>query len=427
MKRVLQIDGKSKVKRAKAVKVMKLREYGTLDMDSKAALIHELIPIGLMHVQDLLQQEVIQLAGERYQRNGLLGLDRWGKQQGSVFIKDQRIPIIVQRVRDTIHDKEVPLSTYERFQEPTADTDEKLLKRVLHGLSCGRYRECSEAIPEALSLSPSTISRRYIRASSKKLRELMERRLDQYDFVAIVMDGKTFGDDEIIMAVGVTIKGEKVMLGIIQSGTENHKVCRDFLRGLIDRGLKYDQGLLCVMDGAKGLRKAINEVFGSHGIVQRCQWHKRENVVAYLPKGLQSGFRKKLQTAYGKEDYEKVKAALQAIKTELRLINESALKSLEEGFDETLMLHRLGMHRELRRSFKTTNMIESIHALVGQKTDKIDYWRNSSQKQRWVATSLLYVEQRLNKVSGYRHLRELRNALQREIHGIQNGKEAVAA
>lgn len=427
VKRVLQIGGKSKVKRAKAVKVMGLREYGALDMDSKAALIHELIPLGLMHVQDLLQQEVVELAGEKYKRNGLSGLDRWGKQLGSVYIKDQRIPIIVQRVRDTIHDKEVALSTYERFQEPTADTNEKLLRRILHGLSCGRYRECSEAIPEALSLSPSTVSRRYIRASSRKLRELMERRLDQYDFVAIVMDGKTFGDDEIIMAVGVTIQGEKVVMGIIQSGTENHKVCRDFLQGLIDRGLKYDQGLLCVIDGAKGLRKAINQVFGTHGIVQRCQWHKRENVVAYLPKGLQSEFRRKLQTAYGKENYEKVKAALHAIKTELRLINESAVKSMEEGFEETLTLHRLGMHRELQRSFKTTNMIESIHALVGQKTDKIDYWRNSSQKQRWVATSLLYIEQRLNKVNGYRHLRELRNALQREIGGMKNGKEAVAA
>lgn len=285
MKRVLQIDGKSKVKKAKAVKVMRLKEYGALDMDSKAALIHKLIPIGLMHVKELLQEEVKQLAGDRYKRNGILGYDRWSKQQGSIYIKDQRIPIMVQRVRDTMNNREVPLSTYERLQRPTADTDEKLLKRILYGLSCGNYRECSEAIPEALSLSPSTVSRRYIRASMRKLMELMERKLDRYDFVAIVIDGKTFGDDEMLMAIGITIDGKKVSLGIIQTGTENYKVCKDFLLNLIDRGLRYDKGLLCVIDGAKGLRKAINDVFGMRGIVQRCQWHKRENVVAYLPKG----------------------------------------------------------------------------------------------------------------------------------------------
>ncbi len=427
MKKIVQINGKSKVRRTKAVEVMQIREYGILDVDSKIAMIQELIPIGLMHVADELQREIERLTGKRYKRDGMPGYDRWGKQQGSVYIQDQRIPIMIQRVRDTIHKKEVPLITYKKFQQPTTKVDEKLLRRILHGLSCGNYRECSEAIPEALSLSPSTVSRRYIRASMRKLRELMERRLDGYDFVAIVIDGKTFGDDEIIMAIGITIDGKKVVLGIIQTGTENYRVCKDFLLQLIDRGLRYDKGLLCVIDGAKGLRKAITDVFGTHGIVQRCQWHKRENVVTYLPKSLQAEFRRKLQTAYGKEEYEKAKAALQAIKTELRLINESAVNSLEEGFEETLTIHRLGMHKRLRRSFTTTNMIESIHALVGQKTDKIDYWKNSSQKQRWVATSLLYIEQRLNKVNGYRHLIELRNALQREITAAEKGKEAVAA
>lgn len=365
MKKILQINGKSKVRRAKAVEVLRLREYGAMDMDSKAALIQELIPLGLMHIEDLLREEVAKLAGERYRRNGKPGYDRWGRQQGSVYIKDQKIPVMIQRVRDTINDKEIPLSTYARFQKPTTGVDEKLLRRILHGLSCGQYRECSEAIPEALSLSPSTVSRRYIRASTKKLKELAERRLDGYDFVAIAIDGKTFGDDGIIIALGITIEGKKVMLGLIQSGTENHKVCKDFLLCLIDRELRYDKGLLCIIDGAKGLRKAISEVFGIYGIVQRCQWHKRENVVAYLPKHLQASFRKRLQSAYSKDDYEEAEQALKAIKAELVRFNESAVNSLEEGFEETLTIHRLGMHKGLQRSFTTTNMIESVMAQVG--------------------------------------------------------------
>lgn len=424
MKKILQISEKSKTKKVKAASVMRLREYGALELDSKVALIRELIPLGLMHIEEELLAEANRLAGEKYKRNGLPGHDRWGKQRGSVYVKDQKIPIMVQRVRDTINDKEVPLRTYEKFQQPT-NLDEGLLRRVLHGLSCRNYRECAEAIPEAFSLSPSTVSRRYIRASSRKLKEIMQRRLDGHDFVAVVLDGKRFGEDEIIIAVGITMGGKKIILGIIQAATENHKVCKDFLYELIERGLKYDRGLLCIIDGAKGLRKAINEVFGKYGVVQRCQWHKRENVLSYLPKSVQEQFRNKLQRAYNKETYEKAKKALQSIRAELKLVNESAVRSLDEGFEETLIIHKLGMHAELKRSFRTSNIIESIMAVVGQKTDKVDYWKNSNQKQRWIASSLLYIEQRLNKVNGYRHLLKLREAIQRET-GIINGKEVAA-
>lgn len=426
MKKIQQVRGKGKVRKAKVVEVKDLKKYGALELDSRLALIQALIPIGLMHVEDELRKEVIELAGERYKRNGQVGHDRWGRQQGSVYIQDQRIPIMVPRVRDTVHNREVQLRTYEQLQSPGEPADEGLLRRVLHGLSCSRYRECSEAIPEALSLSRSTVSRRYIRASQKKLRELMERRLDHHDLVAIVLDGKRFGDDGMIIAVGITMRGEKVLLGMIQSGTENHTVCRDFLRRLIGRGMKYEQGLLCIIDGAKGFRKALVEVFGTHCIIQRCQWHKRENIVEYLPKNIQTTVRRKLQKAYEQDDYGKAKAALMAIKRELRLVNESAVASLEEGFEESLTVQRLGLSKELRRSLKTTNVIESVLALVGQKTDKIDYWRNSNQKQRWVATALLDIEPRLNRISGYRSLMVLRAAIQQEIIKARRKEEVVA-
>lgn len=428
MKKLLQIDEKSKLKKARVADVKTAEQYGAMNVDSRLALIQALIPLGLMHIEEELQAEVAQIAGEKYKRNGIDGCSRWGKQKGSVYVQDQRIPMLIPRVRDTKNNREVALGTYERLQKP-AQADESLLRRVLHGLSCRDYKACAEAVPEALSLSSSSVSRRYIKASSRKLRELMERPLDGYDFVAIVLDGKTFGDDEIIMAVGVTIDGKKVMLGIIQSGSENHRVCGSFLKELIDRGLRYDKGLLVVIDGAKGMKKAVAEVFGVHGIVQRCQWHKRENIVAHLPKSLQGEFRRKIQAAYRKETYDKAKAAFQLLRKELQLINESAVRSLDEGLEETLTILRLGVHSALRKSFTTTNMLESINAQVEQKTERIDYWKNSSQKQRWVATALIYIEGKLHRVNGYRHLRELRGALQKEMDnkmGIQR-KEAVAA
>jgi putative transposase len=134
------------------------------------------------------------------------------------------------------------------------------------------------------------------------------------------------------------------------------------LEGLRERGLKIEEGFLCVMDGSKGLRKAIYGVFGNKALIQRCQWHKRENVAGYLPKSMQETMRRKLQGAYQKSTYKGAKDKLSKIRVELQLINQYAVSSLDEGLEETLTLHRLGLFRELGISFKTTNCTESLMA-----------------------------------------------------------------
>lgn len=426
MKRVLQIGRDVKARRVK-VKEYLSRPFNVLEMDVKLQLIQELIPLGLLHVKEVLEEEVYQLAGERYKRNGLEGYDRWGKQWGSVYIGEQKVSIQYTRVRDTIKKEEAELKVYRKLQTPSG-VDERVLKKVLHGISTNRYRECCEMIPEVFGLSSSSISRRFIRASERRLRELKERRLDAFDIVAIIIDGKTFKEDEMIIALGVTLEGEKVVLGFIQAGTENAIVCRDFLNTLLERGLKVKEGILCVMDGSKGIRKAVEDVFRGYALVQRCQWHKRENVVSYLPRGEQVNIRKALQRAYEETTYNKAKEALREVKRELLIINESAVGSLEEGLEETLTLHRLGLFKELGKSLKTTNCIESLMSLIGQRTDKVDYWRRSNQKQRWLAVALLDIEPRLNRIKGYKYLPLLREAIQREL-GIEEikGMEVAAA
>ena len=89
---------------------------------------------------------------------------------------------------------------------------------------------------------------------------------------------------------------------------------------------------------------------------------------SYLPKGKQDEIKKALQNAYDLPTYREAKAALYAIKPELALINEDALKSLEEGLEDTLSLHRLGLMPHLKQSFRTTNCIESINSMVAQLT-----------------------------------------------------------
>jgi transposase-like protein len=415
MKRVFRIQGEGKVK---DIGLRGLGEYRDVDgLDAKVALIQALIPLGLQAVGDLLAGEVTQLAGPRYARTGgQPGLVRWSHQGGSVYLADQKLALPVPRVRDLARNTEVPLQTYQQLREPRQG-DLGLFRKVLLGLSCRDYAACAEAVPAAFGLSSSTVSRRFLRASARKLRAFLERRLDHYDIVALLLDGKTFAEDAMVIALGVTLTGEKILLGFVQTATENEQVCAAFLRDLVERGLQYAQGLLCVIDGSKGLRAALQTVFGARAVVHRCQWHKRENVLDYLPKGQQATWRRRLQVAYERPSYAEAKAALLRCRQELRLVNESAVKSLDEGFEETLTLHRLGVFGALGTSLKTTNCLESINALVGQRTAKVDRWTNSSQKQRWLAAGLLDIEPRLRRIRGYRSLPLLRAALQAEIRG----------
>lgn len=418
MKSVVCIEGKGKVK---DMQPRDLAAYTDLEtVDAKVALIQALIPLGLEAVGDLLTAEVIRLAGPKHRRTGgIPGYVRWCHQRGSVYLLDQKLPITYQRVRDLPRNQEVPLATYQRLQSPR-HADAGLFRKILLGLSCRNYEVCAEAVPEAFGLSSSSVSRRFIRASTKQLQALQERRLDGDDLVALILDGKTFAEDSMVIALGITVTGEKVILGFVQTATENERVCAAFLRELVERGLHYEQGLLCVIDGAKGLRKAIQTVFGSQAMVQRCQWHKRENVLAYLPKSQRATWRRKLQAAYERPTYADAKAALLRVRQELRLVNESAVTSLDEGFEETLTLHRLGVFPRLGVSLKTTNCLESLNALVGQRTDKVDRWRTSDQKQRWLAAALLDIEPRLRRIKGFRALPLLRTALQAELRGEVN-------
>ena len=346
---------------------------------------------------------------------------RWGSQSGSVYLGDQKLKVKVPRVRDVARRTEVPLAAYQALQTPR-NQDEGLLLRVLKGIATRDYEACAEAVPEAFGLSRSSVSRRYVKGTARKLAQFQERSLEGYDLVALFLDGKSFADEEILIALGVTVDGKKIPLGFVQAATENERVCRRFLSDLVERGLQYEAGLLVVLDGGKGLYKAVRSVLKGHACVQRCPYHKRRNVCSYLPKNEQARIRRKMETAYGQPTYEEAKAALEALKPSLQLMNQSALRSLEEGLEETLTLHRLGLMPMLKDSFRTTNCIANVNGLLEQLTHNVRRWTNSSQRHRWVATALLDIEPRLRRVKGYRHLPILRHALQAELGITQLAK-----
>lgn len=394
------------------IEVIGESEYMGLGADVRMSLIEALIPIGLMKVEEELQAEVKRLCGARYERRG--SNDRYGYNPGSVVLGGQRVGIMRPRVRDRQNGKEVELNTYSRLQSSRA-ADDLVMRRLLAGISCGRYESAAGAIPEAFGLSGSSVSRKFIRISAKKLKELQERNLTDYDFTALWLDGKRFSEDGLIAAVGLTMGGEKIVLGLVESATENSSVVGSFLHRLIERGLQIDQGILVIVDGSKGLIKAVKNIFGKYVLIQRCQWHKRENVVSYMSKNDQPWLRRRLQHAYERPTYNEAKRELTKIYTELADKNQSAAASLEEGLEETLTLHHLGLFGILGKSLKTTNCMESILSQVERLCCKVGRWHNSLQKQRWTASALLDIEPNLNHIKGWRHLPKLREAIQKEL------------
>ena len=201
------------------------------------------------------------LAGERYARKDpSVGGRRHGSNPGTVGLAGQRVPIRVPRIRH-VTEREIPLRSYEALHGDRAVND-LLLRRVLYGISCRNYAAAAEAIPGAIGLSGSTVSRAFIQASATKLRELQERDLSGEDVVALVLDGKTFAEATMVVALGITMTGDKRFLGFVETDIENEQVLTPFLRSLVERGLDVSQGLLVIVDGGKGLRAAVRKAFG---------------------------------------------------------------------------------------------------------------------------------------------------------------------
>lgn len=381
-------------------------------VDVKTSMAMHHLELSRMLINEILNDEVECLAGKRYkhQPKDVRQCYRWSSNPGSVKLGGQRIPVEIPRVVEKETKRSIPLENYAALKDlPPAN--EQLIKAVLLGLSTGDYGKVIQQLTDSFGLSSSSVSRNFIDYSAEKLKEFERRDLSGYDFVSLFIDGKYLAKEQIIITLGVTAQGDKIPLGFIQSATENSKAIKQSLEKLIDRGLEYKQGLLCVVDGSKGIKKALEETFGHHAVLQRCRWHKTENVVSYLKEQDQQYYRRKLQTAYREDDYRKAHEKLQQIKTELEQVNVSAANSLCEGMQETLTLQKLGINQWFSKSFGTTNCIENLNSQLGKYIRKVKYWQNSPQRYRWVAAALLEIEQKMRKVDNCKKLYLMENAI----------------
>ncbi len=357
---------------------------------------------GVQLMSLLMEEEVLGLVGERSQPQAERTANRWGTERGYCVVMGQKVPIQRPRVRST-EDREVRLGSYEMFHrgEPLTET---VWEKLMLGLSTRKYSQAIRQFSEAYGLEKSTVSEHFIETSRAKLKELMERRLDQLRLCALLIDATPFEGQQMVAALGISEDGRKTILGLRQGATENATVVGELLGDLVDRGLDFSEPRLYVLDGGKALTAAVKKHAGESAAIQRCQVHKRRNVLDHLSEEQQPQVAKKLNAAYSSQDYDAAKQALDMLHRELMDLNPSAARSLTEGLEETLTVHKLHVPKQLRMTLASTNVIESAFSIVEQVCRNVKRWHGGDQRERWVGSGLLVAEKQFRRVKGHRQI-----------------------
>jgi transposase-like protein len=368
----------------------------------------------------LMEAEVEQRVGERSQRQSERSAQRWGSEQGYGVVMGQKVPLQRPRVRTT-DNHEVRLGSYEMFHrgEPLTET---VWEKLMLGLSTRQYGEAVRQFVEAYGLEKSAISEHFIEASRAKLKAMLERRLDKIQLCALLIDATPFAGQQMVVALGVSQDGRKTILGLRQGATENATVVGELLGELLERGLDFSEPRLYVLDGGKALHKAVRKQAGEQGAIQRCQVHKRRNVLDHLSEEHKPAVANRLNAAYALEDYTAAKQALDQLHRELMELNPSAARSLEEGMEETLTVHRLQIPPQLRKSLASTNVIESAFSIVERVCSNVKRWHGGDQRERWVGSGLLVAEKQFRRIQGYKQI----PFLLRSLEALFSSKPEVA-
>ena len=362
-----------------------------------------------------MEQDRVALCGPKGRHDTGRRAVRWGETASEVTLGGRRIAIHRPRARE-MAGSELRLPWFEWAAERDP-LNEQTLAEVLAGVSMRDYARVLEPTPasvEPRAVSKSAVSRRFIALTTDQLRQWLARPLGELDLRVVMIDGLDFGDRILLIALGITTDGTKTVLGLREGTTENATVCRGLLRDLIDRGLAADRALLFVIDGGKGLRQAIATTFGRLALVQRCQVHKKRNVLEHLPQERRPQVGRLLEQAYLETtSFDLARRQLEQLAVSLEATHPGAAASVREGLEETLTLHHLGVSGPLYQTLRSTNAIENLNSSIAHYTRNVRRWRNSLMVQRWVAMALIEAEKHFYWVRGCRGMDHLVDALNR--------------
>ena len=382
-------------------KLMDLATMGLLNLS---------IDLGFEALRQILETDVEELAGPKGKHNPNRQAYRHGSETTKVVLGGEKRTIQKPRVR-SLEGLELPLPSLAIFQDE-GPLDQAVLSKLLNGVSTRKYQRTIEhqTKEETSCTSKSETSRRFIKGLEKLMDEFFNRPIEE-EYPVIYIDGIYIGQMAVIAALGVAKDGHKHILGIIEGATENHRVVKALLADLIERGLAADVARLFVIDGSKALKKAIVDTFGKKAFIQRCQVHKKRNVLAHLPKSEQANIGLAISRAYLEFDYNKAKNLLELIAQNLEHKYPDAAESLREGLEETLTVHQLKIPGLLRKTLSNTNPIESANSVASSLIRRVKNWQDGEHILRIAGAGFLEAEKGFRKIKGYKQILFLTNAL----------------
>ncbi len=405
---------------SEAVLPLRVQEaLGELVGAAKEGLLALSVGVGLGVLAELMEEEVDEVVGPKGKHDLERTAVRHGREGGEVTLGGRRVGIERPRVRSSDGRSELPLQTYAHFADRDPLT-KAVLERMLAGVSTRRYQRVQEPVGEAVeaearSTSKSAVSRQFVVRTRENLETLMRRRLDDVRLAVLMVDGIDLKGRTNVVALGISTDGAKIPLGLWEGSTENAAVATALLSDLVDRGLDVEQGALCVLDGAKALRKAVRDVLGVDTPVQRCVRHKERNVLDHLPERDRAGVKQRLRSAWKLDEHALALGRLRALAAELERSHPGAAASLREGLEETLTLQRLGIRGSLKQTLASTNPCESMIECVRRTSRNVKRWQSGDMALRWTAAGMLEAERQFRRVIGYRDLAKLAVAIERDL------------
>jgi transposase-like protein len=369
--------------------------------------------VGLTALDGLFREEAAALAGPKGRHQVHRTHHHWGTAATELTFGGRRVQVHRPRVRQTTgQEATLPSVAAFRARDPLTA---RVMQQLLAGVSTRQYEASLEAPPRGRRTrgsSKSAVSRALVRRTRARLREHLTRRLDRLAVVALFVDGVMVAQQTVIVALAITRDGHKEPLGLRLGSTENAVVCTELLQDLLARGLTIDGRLLCVIDGGKGLRRALGDVLGDVAVIQRCQLHKARNLDAVVPTARQSYVRAALRRAYRAATAGAARRQLVALAAWLERNGQAdAAASLREGLEDTLTVLKLGLPPRLRRFFATTNCIENLLGTVRHVTRNIKRWRDGDMRRRWVGLGVLRAAEGFRRIKNHHELDALVAAL----------------
>jgi len=394
---------------------------------SKQALLEWVQQVGLSALGELFERDAEQLAGPKGKHSKERSHYRWGSAPAELPFGGRRIVVNRPRVRNLVGGEE-QLPTVEHFQR-IDPVPARVLNQILLGVSTRGYEKSLEPPPVGIAArgtSKSAASRHLIARMTDQLRAQLTRRLDALDLLVLMLDGVEVARRTVVVALGILADGRKVVLGLWLGSTENAALSTALLQNLLERGLKVEGRTLCVIDGGRGIRKALTEVFGDLVVVQRCQVHKKRNVLDHLPQTRKAHVAHALSAAWASDSAELARRRLKTLLQWLEGNGESgAAASLREGMEETLTVLKLELPPALRGFLVTTNAIENLIGSARRTSRNVTRWRSGDMISRWAAVGLLQAEEHFRRIRGYRHLPLLKRALRTDVSKLDATEEAA--